>query len=136
MLKKYLSNKIRSLNRWLQHPEREDDTTSELSAEDQVARYENLRDEAIALQGLRDPAVVGLLRNGVRLHFPEMAITVGANFIAGDAKNEIFAEDADGQRKHRVVFSAAGIDTLIETIEADVLSALKREDASAVAAAA
>ncbi len=134
MLKRYLSNKIRSINRWIGHPERSDDTTSELDAQEQVFRYETVRDEVVALGRLRTPAVQALLKAGVRLQFGELNVTIGANYAEGEAHNELYIEDEGGQRKRRAVFSTIGIDTLIKTVEEDVLRALKHEDALAAAA--
>jgi hypothetical protein len=134
MLKRYLSHKIRGLNRWLQHPERPDDVTLESDAQEKMARYENIADEVKALRSLRTLGVLALLQYGVRLEFLEIGVTVAADFESGGGKNEIFVIDSDGQRKHRVVFSKLGIDTLINTIEEDLFSALKAEDASAAMA--
>ncbi len=122
MLARYLANNLRSWRAELERPLR-----AEADIREDVARFEDFRQEITLMRKLGTRPMLGLLKAECRITFTTLEITVGANYREGADTNVIQIFDEHGLLRYRKPFTNDGIYQAFDLVEADVLKRLKLE---------
>ena len=127
----YLSRRLRAWNRWLQHPERSDDVCEESSIQDDIAHFENVREEIKLMRRLGSPSMIALLKAECRVTFSTLDIQVGANYSEGSGDNRLQIFNDRGVIAYQEPFTPDGLARAFSKVEEDVLARLKKDYPSA-----